>query len=413
MAAGASNPPAPDEPVVGRVSIGGYCLQLGDPSGASLLPIAVKGQSSPPADRDLAPLVEALDGTHSEPEPPPKASARLEGTVTDASQLTSKVERALTLFKEVAQHRLDPSEVSDEVDALVGLLRKLDHEERFEEALRVAHSLAMLLGLMGRWLDLLRSLESALSAAERLADSASKAWALHELGTLNLAAERCADADRMLSQAHDLRRRAGDTHGVELTEHNLQVLCQYLRARLQGESHPSILERLARRPALALLLAALLVVLGGVAGAAIHNTRNVVSNSSAQSGTIITATGGNTTAAGKHKSIPAGKTIAPQTLTGKPTGPKASDPGIESAGSATFQEGEESRFIVTVSGDPTPTVTETGRLPEGVTFSGNTLAGIPTKNGSFPISFTATNSAGSFRQEFLLIVDPAASTTPE
>jgi len=383
--------------------VGGYRLRLGDPSGATIVHGAMEA--------DLSPLVHALAEEGGRGDPSPNAADRLDGAIMDASHVADKVERAATLFKEISQHRLDPGSVGNEVDALVGLLRKLDHEERFEDVLRVAHSLAMLLGLIERWLELLRSLQSALSAAERLGDAASKAWALHELGTLNLAAERHADADRMLSKAHDLRRRAGDTHGLEVTERNLQVLCRHLRMRLH---HPSLLERLAGRPALALLLAAMLVVVGGVAGAATRNSRNIVGKGSAQNGTIITTpNGGTTTVADKHKPTPAGKTVTPKTFTGKPTGPQVSDPAIESAGSATFQEGSESRFIVMVRGNPTPTVTETGRLPEGVTFSGNTLAGTPTTNGSFPISFTATNSAGSFRQEFLLVVDPVASTTPE
>ncbi|MGH2912873.1 MAG: hypothetical protein ACRDJ3_10425, partial [Solirubrobacteraceae bacterium] len=151
----------PPEPVAGRVSIGGYRLLLGDPAGATIVPAS--GESEPSA------LTQALAQAGRERKPAPDAVDRLESTVEDASQVTRGVERATTLFTEIAQGRLDPSSVSSEVDALVGLLRRLDRDERFDDALRVARSLAALLALVERWLDLSRSLQTALGAAEQLA----------------------------------------------------------------------------------------------------------------------------------------------------------------------------------------------------------------------------------------------------
>ncbi|HEY2631597.1 MAG TPA: tetratricopeptide repeat protein [Solirubrobacteraceae bacterium] len=401
----------PDEPVLGRVSIGGYCLRVGDPSGASLVPVTSKGKSSPPEYGDSSPLAEALEEERSERESP-TATGELEEAVTDASLVTGKVERALTLFREVAEHHLDPSEVSDEVDTLVWLLRKLDHEERFEDVLRVAHSLAMLLGLIGRWLELLRSLESALSAAERLGDTVSKAWVLHELGTLNLAAGRDAAADRMLSEAHELRRQAGDTHGLAITEGNLQVLCRKLRARLHGKPHRSVIEWLIHKPAIALSLAALLLVLGGVVGAVTHGsstTADTVSNSSASGGK---------TSAGDGKSTTTGKTVTGKTTTGKTATGKTSssqqiEPSIGSANTATFKEGTNGTFTVTATGTPKPTITETGRLPSGIAFNGGVLSGLATTNGRFQFVFTATNSTGTSSQSFTLVVVRGRTVTSE
>ncbi len=392
MSSDASDPGKPSGPVLDGVSVGDYRLLLGDPSGATILPAAKEA--------DLSPLAKALAKESRQRGSAPNRVDRLEGAVADASQVAGKAERGLTLFREISEGRRDLASVSDEVDALVGLLRKLDHEERFEDSLRVAQSLASLLGLIERWLDLLRSLQSALSAAERLGDTVSKAWALHELGTLNLLAERHFDADRMLGEARDLRLRSGDTHGLALTEGNLQVLCGQLRARLRGKPRPSPLEWLAHRPGIALALSILLFIAGGAAGAATYGSNNAADTVGTDSSNSVKTTTPNTGPTGN-------------TGTGKPSGPKITKPVIATQDATTFEEGSKGHFTVTATGTPTPTIVETGKLPDGVTFAGGVLAGVASTNGSFPILFTATNSAGSFSQNFTLVVDPAPTTTTE
>ena len=81
-------------------------------------------------------------------------------------------------------------------------------------------------------------------------------------------------------------------------------------------------------------------------------------------------------------------------------------PVITSGTSTTFTEGTTGTFDVTASGYPAPTFAETGTLPTGVTFStAGVLSGDPTQTGSFPLSITATNSAGtSAAQSFTLTV---------
>ena len=80
---------------------------------------------------------------------------------------------------------------------------------------------------------------------------------------------------------------------------------------------------------------------------------------------------------------------------------------ITSAASTTFTEGSSGSFTVTATGVPTPTITESGTLPAGVSFAGGVLSGTPTAFGSFPITFTATNGVGSpATQSFTLTVTP-------
>ncbi len=102
-----------------------------------------------------------------------------------------------------------------------------------------------------------------------------------------------------------------------------------------------------------------------------------------------------------------------------------SAPAITSAPQATFTEATEGSFTVTASGTPQPTLSESGALPEGVSFNPATgvLSGTPTKDGTYAVSFQAENGVGSLAvQEFTLTVSAlqisgppqlkAPSTTP-
>jgi sugar lactone lactonase YvrE len=91
-------------------------------------------------------------------------------------------------------------------------------------------------------------------------------------------------------------------------------------------------------------------------------------------------------------------------------------PAITSAAAATFTTGAASTFTVTATGYPAPTFTKTGTPPTGVTFTAATgvLSGTPgaSAGGSYPLTFTATNSVGtSAAQTFILTVDQAPTVT--
>src|SRR4029077_17911528 len=73
-------------------------------------------------------------------------------------------------------------------------------------------------------------------------------------------------------------------------------------------------------------------------------------------------------------------------------------PAITSANNTTFTVGTAGTFTVTATGAPTPSLTETGTLPSGVTFVDNgngtaKLSGTPAAGtaGSYPFTITAHN----------------------
>ena len=93
-------------------------------------------------------------------------------------------------------------------------------------------------------------------------------------------------------------------------------------------------------------------------------------------------------------------------------------PGFTSANNTTFTVGSAGSFSITATGTPTPSFSESGTLPSGVTLHDNgngtaTLAGTPAANsgGVYNLTITATNTAGSTNQSFTLTVDQAPAIT--
>ncbi len=92
-------------------------------------------------------------------------------------------------------------------------------------------------------------------------------------------------------------------------------------------------------------------------------------------------------------------------------------PVVTSANSATFVASINNSFTVTATGVPVPALSYAGTLPTGVTFTDNlngtgTLSGVTTQSGPFPITFTATNVAGSIGQSFVLTVNQPVAVVP-
>lgn len=210
-----------------KVEIGDFALQVGSPAGTLI------EQGNGAAGAEAKPLRQALE------EPPlkkPGTAPAFATEVDEASEATVKIERAVALGKGIGEGQaLDPTQLGLEVGALLDCLERLDRKGKHKKSLQMARALATLLMLLKRWADLLRTLRSALHAAEQLGDQEAIAWAKHELGTLRLAAGDIQGADRDLHQAREIRERIGDRRGLAATERNMQVFCERLRAMLRDE----------------------------------------------------------------------------------------------------------------------------------------------------------------------------------
>jgi len=95
--------------------------------------------------------------------------------------------------------------------------------------------------------------------------------------------------------------------------------------------------------------------------------------------------------------------------------PGGTAPAITSANGATFTTGVARTFTVTATGAPAPTLSLTGTLPAGITFTAATgaLAGTAAANaaGSYPLTFAASNATlPDATQSFTLaVVKPPAT----
>ena len=89
-------------------------------------------------------------------------------------------------------------------------------------------------------------------------------------------------------------------------------------------------------------------------------------------------------------------------------------PQFTSAATTTATVGTAVSFTVTASGYPSPSLSETGVLPNGISFVANangsaTISGVPSAGtgGDYQLGLQAANSAGTVSQSFLLVVDQA------
>jgi hypothetical protein len=224
------------DPVSGSVRIGTYALEVGTftESYAAFEPER--------EDQNVTALHDALAEEAGDVRTPVAALEKLEA---NAEVVTRKCERAHELSRAAAEGRLlEADAVIGEVDSLLRLAERLDRDGRFDEELRLLRALHGLLVLVRRWLDLIRVLRRALSAAEESGDLAAEAWARHELGSLQLCAGEPEAAGEQLGRALRLQQRLGQTAGACATRHNLDSAQRDLAKR--AASKPWSRRRLPR-----------------------------------------------------------------------------------------------------------------------------------------------------------------------
>jgi chitodextrinase len=223
------------------VQVGAYSIDVGSGSGSFV-------QYQPNGGRENADVLEAaLQDDQEERDDRPTPVAAIEEFQETADEVTGKIERADKLLQSAASGQLlDLSNVSGEIDSLLGLLGRLDRAGRFEEELRLMRSLNGLLALSLRWLDLIRSLRSLLRSAEAAHHAAGQAFAHHELGSLYLCAGRPERAIDHLERATRLQKQIRiPSAGRCATRHNLDSAHRDLAVQAaEGFQPPRRLQRL-------------------------------------------------------------------------------------------------------------------------------------------------------------------------
>lgn len=251
---------------IGTVELGRYALEVGGPSGT------VVSRLERPAGEGVAPLARALDGQEEDRESEESLPRAVGDAAERASEVTGEVERAASLSRGLADGSLDLADASAGADALLDALERLDREERWGDALRLARALSTLLSLLRRWQALLSTLGSGLRSAEGSGSLAGVGWAKHEFGALQVAAGDAKGAERNLGRAREIRKELGDRAGLAATERNLQALCERMREMVREDElvpRSGASPRLLRRWLALAILAGLLLFAAGVATSAL------------------------------------------------------------------------------------------------------------------------------------------------
>jgi LysM repeat protein len=128
------------------------------------------------------------------------------------------------LTKQLKSRALDFDFISNELGNLLGLIRWAESEKRWSDIITLGKAIDPYLTLHGLWDAWQVVLQQILSAADQLSDTATRAWALHQLGTREGGVGNLSQAKGLLEQALVSRKSIGDKIGAAYTQHNLWVL---------------------------------------------------------------------------------------------------------------------------------------------------------------------------------------------
>lgn len=203
-----------------------------------------------------------------------RATASTAQLVRAQADLAAEEQALLTVFDDRLHGTPAAVVTSREAHAARLVLLAASGRGRWREVLCVGRAIEGVLALTGSWGSWRQVLTAMLAAARRLHDTEAESFALHQLGSRALCLGQLDEADRLLSEALQLRRDAHDVRGAEVTEHNLRLLTATpvppdtgtgsgVRRALRL-SHRSLL--LAVLAAVALLVLAALVIRSSLAG---------------------------------------------------------------------------------------------------------------------------------------------------
>jgi len=87
-------------------------------------------------------------------------------------------------------------------------------------------------------------------------------------------------------------------------------------------------------------------------------------------------------------------------------------PSITSQPTVTGVVGEPFSYQITATGSPAPTITAAW-LPPGLSLVGSVITGVPTQEGSYAVTITATNAADTVTQILVILITPYPPTSDD
>jgi hypothetical protein len=133
-------------------------------------------------------------------------------------------DRLLDYFTQWLEQKPAQARIEESMDALLYLLKKASKKEQWSRVISFGQALepGLILGRRwGAWAELLYQI---MTAAKVLGDKNVEAWVFHQLGSRAMCLGQDDEARRLLTLALHLRKEINDQEGLQITQHNLNVL---------------------------------------------------------------------------------------------------------------------------------------------------------------------------------------------
>ncbi|NOH02555.1 MAG: ATP-binding protein [Chloroflexi bacterium] len=109
-------------------------------------------------------------------------------------------------------------------DLLFHLLKRTGEKKQWPQLVTLGRTLERISILQKKWQRWMQILDLLKMAARALMDKKLEGWALHQLGVRSMGLGMKMEAQEFFEQALDMRRAIGDKGGIQVTQHNLNVL---------------------------------------------------------------------------------------------------------------------------------------------------------------------------------------------
>lgn len=109
-------------------------------------------------------------------------------------------------------------------DLLFHLIKQTGEKKQWPQLVELGKALERMSILQKKWQRWAQVLNLLRKAAQALADKKLEGWVLHQLGTRSMCLGAKLEAQEFLKQALNLRQSIGDKAGLQVTQHNLNVL---------------------------------------------------------------------------------------------------------------------------------------------------------------------------------------------
>lgn len=114
--------------------------------------------------------------------------------------------------------------VDQVASTLFHLIQRAGEKKQWKNVVVIGKRLEQFYALKKKWDGWLKILKLIQLAAKYLKDQYLEGWALHQLGSRALCLDLKTEASELLNQALKIRKAIGDKGGLEVTQHNLNLL---------------------------------------------------------------------------------------------------------------------------------------------------------------------------------------------